>query len=137
MTSDGTYLYVSDGSDNIYVWQPEGDTMKEIRVLQVKDKYGDAVSKVNELEFIGGEIWANVWFKTDIIRLNVETGQINQTINLSGLIQHVDNLKQLSGNQKYNAVMNGIAYNPHNRHVYVTGKLWDTTFELDFPTLLT
>ena len=141
MTSNGVVpqLIVSDGSATIFVWEPSTSTgntvMNVVRTFKVTQD-GKPIRRINELEFIKGQLWANVWFTNRLLRIDLDSGEVLQSIDLSLLVPHVTSLNGLSGNDKYNAVMNGIAFNPKNQHVYVTGKLWDKMFELDFPSLL-
>jgi glutamine cyclotransferase len=88
----------------------------------VKD-HGKPVSKLNELEFIHGEIYANLWYSNRIARISPATGHVLGWIDLEGLMPR----DQLSSDQ---AVLNGIAYDPGRDRLFVTGKLWPRIFEI-------
>jgi glutaminyl-peptide cyclotransferase len=81
------------------------------------------VSRLNELEFIGGEVWANVWMSELIARVDAKTGRVNAWVNLAGL-------RPESAFGDSDAVLNGIAYDPSSKRVFVTGKRWDKLFEV-------
>ena len=135
MTTDGRHLIVSDGSARIYYWDPT--TMAQVRTITVTDAKGRNVRNVNELEYIDGLVWFNVWFSTSIHACDGQTGKIVHTLDLGELVPQVDSLKTLNAHDKYNAVMNGLAYDPTSRHLLVTGKLWNKIFELKIAELLT
>jgi glutaminyl-peptide cyclotransferase len=84
------------------------------------------VQNLNELEYINGEIWANVWTTDNIVRINPETGKIVGEIDLTGLLSpHLINPKIPVD------VLNGIAYDNDKQKIYVTGKLWPKIFEIE------
>ncbi len=116
---------MSDGSNTIYFW--DADTLAENGRIQVHD--GDTpVTRLNELEYINGEIYANIW-KTDYIaRINPETGSVVGWIDLAGLLSAA---MQAELQDPHNAVLNGIAYDEENGRLFVTGKLWPTLFEIE------
>ncbi|CAK4079133.1 unnamed protein product [Aphanomyces euteiches] len=128
MTTDGHSLIVSDGSSWILYFDPA--TMQVQRKIQVLLN-DEEVRNVNELEYINGELLANVWFTNNVLRIDPNTGRVKEVLNLDHLRNLEHHAKTMRGPLKRDAVMNGIAYNPENRHVYVTGKLWDSMFELD------
>lgn len=134
MTSDGKSLMVSDGSDTIFYWNPKDWSQVE-RKLKVT-LYGKSLELINELEFVDGYLWANKWFTNNIYKIDTNTGKVLLELNLSDLVHLVPNLNVIKGNDRYNAVMNGIAFNAKNQHMYVTGKLWDKVFELQINALL-
>jgi glutamine cyclotransferase len=121
MTYDGKSLIVSDGSANLYFWDPE--TLRETKRLTVRDR-GAPVANLNELEVIEGEIWANIWQQDRIARISPETGNVLSWVDLNGL---------LSGKDRHGRedVLNGIAYDPASRRLFVTGKLWGKLFEIE------
>lgn len=121
ITHDGQRLIMSDGTDILYFWDP--DSFHAIGKLQVRD--GDnPVFRLNELEYVKGEIWANVWGTDLIARISPETGQVLSWIDLTGLLDRAQ-LKDP------NAVLNGIAYDEEGDRIFVTGKLWPTLFEIE------
>jgi glutamine cyclotransferase len=121
MTHDGKSLIVSDGSDKLYFWDPE--TLLETRQITVRDG-GETVPNLNELEFIEGEIYANVWQQDRIARISPRTGKVLSWIDLRGLLQPADR----SGRED---VLNGIAYDAASKRLFVTGKLWPKLFEIE------
>ncbi|KAJ0391264.1 hypothetical protein P43SY_010386 [Pythium insidiosum] len=79
---------------------------------------------------------ANVWFTNDVLRIDARTGAVLETIDLTWMARMVPNVEWLSNPQLRNdAVMNGIAFDPQTRHVFLTGKLWDSMFEVSFSSL--
>lgn len=121
LTYDGTYLIMSDGSATLSYREPE--TFQVIKTILVQEQ-GIPVSRLNELEFIDGYICANVWYKDYIVVINPETGEVVGEIDLSGL-------KNQLSNPEHADVLNGIAFRNDNNHLLVTGKLWDTLFEIE------
>ena len=121
LTHNGQELIMSDGSNNLYFLDP--NTFKEVKRVQVYDGK-KPVGKLNELEYINGEILANVWFRNRIARISPTTGQILGWIDLSGLLDPT-----LVSNQ--DAVLNGIAYDRQKERLLVTGKLWPKLFEIE------
>lgn len=121
ITHDGTRLIMSDGSSTIYFWDPE--TLTEIGRINVSDNEGPVI-QLNELEYINGEIWANVWLADRIARISPETGQVLGWVDLTGL------LDTTALEQPVDA-LNGIAYDEDNDRLFVTGKLWPTLFEIE------
>ncbi len=121
MTHDETSLIVSDGSSNLYFWDPE--TLLETRHITVRDG-GKIVPNLNELEYIDGEIYANIWQEDRIARISPETGKVLAWIDLAGLLTDAER----SGEED---VLNGIAYDPVGKRLFVTGKLWPKLFEIE------
>jgi glutamine cyclotransferase len=119
ITQDGKQLIMSDGSATLYFWDPE--TFKEIRHLDVDDK-GSPVQNLNELEFIKGEVYANVWQTDRIARISPVSGHVIGWINLAGL--HAE------ANTPGSNVLNGIAYDAKQNRLFVTGKNWPKLFEI-------
>lgn len=121
LTTDGDRLIMSDGSNRLVFRDPE--TFDEVRHVQVLD--GDVpVPYLNELEYIGGEVWANV-YQTDIIaRIDPESGGVTGWIDLTGLLSSDHAAAPVD-------VLNGIAQDPDTGRIFVTGKLWPTLFEIE------
>jgi glutamine cyclotransferase len=120
ITSDGTNLWMSDGTSNIYKLNP--DNMNVIGQIEVYTNQG-AEQYINELEYIDGEIWANVYTKDYILIINPETGEVRGKIDLAGILQ-----KEF---RKQNTdVLNGIAFDKERNRIFVTGKNWPKLFEL-------
>lgn len=122
LTDDERFLYMSDGTDRIYIRDPE--SFKIVRTIDVKDN-GRPIIKLNELEWINGEIWANVWQDRRIARINPETGAVISWLDMSKVI------KATKGTDNVDKVLNGIAYDPKTRHVFVTGKYWPKLYALE------
>ncbi len=121
ITHDGDQLIMSDGSDTLYFWDPA--TLAEIGRVQVFDAAGPVV-RLNELEYINGEVFANVWKTNRIARINPATGQVTGWIDLSGLLTAADRTEPVD-------VLNGIAYDAATDRLFVTGKLWPKLFEIE------
>jgi glutamine cyclotransferase len=122
MTTDRTFLIMSDGTDQLTFLEPF--TMKPSKKISVTEN-GLAVKHLNELEYINGFIYANIWLTNSIVKIDPMNGHVVAKIDLSELMNEV----------KYGhpnaAELNGIAFNEINGHVYVTGKLWPTIYELN------
>lgn len=121
VTYDGEQLIVSDGTATLRFWDPE--TLDEIRSIIVKD--GElGVRYLNELEYIDGEVWANVYRSDFIARIDPATGHIIGWIDLRGLLPDAERPSDQG------AVLNGIAYDAVTGRIFVTGKLWPRLFEI-------
>ena len=120
LTHDAKTLILSDGTARLRFFDPE--TFKELRRITVKD-HGKPVAQLNELEFIHGEIYANVWYSNRIARISPATGRVLGWIDLKGLMPR----EQVSSD---GAVLNGIAYDSQHDRLFVTGKLWPKVFEI-------
>ena len=120
ITTDGTNLIVSDGSHTLYFFDPE--SFKERKRLEVHDHRGP-VLKINELEYVDGAIYANIWQLSKIIKIDIQSGKVSGIIDLSELVP-----AQYKGHDDY--VLNGIAYDPEKKRFFVTGKMWPHVFEL-------
>lgn len=121
LTHNSKELILSDGSAVLHFLNPQ--SFQETRRLQVHDDQGRAIVNLNELEFINGEIYANVWQTDEIVRISPRSGRVLGWINLSGLIDK----RELPNSD---AVLNGIAYDSTLNRLFVTGKLWPTLFEI-------
>jgi glutamine cyclotransferase len=120
LATDGQEIFMSDGTPDIRVL--DTDTLAEKRRFTVHD--GTArVQELNELEFVDGEIFANVWQTDRIARISPQNGEVVGWIDLKGLLSPVYRLQ--SG-----AVLNGIAYDSQRKRLFVTGKLWPKIFEI-------
>ena len=120
LTSDGERLYMSDGTNHIRVLNPE--TMAQERRIGVTMR-GESLSHLNELEWIEGKIWANVYTTNHIVIINPENGIIEGVINLSGILPE-------SEYDNKTDVLNGIAYDKATKRIFVTGKNWSKLFEI-------
>jgi glutamine cyclotransferase len=120
ITSDGTNLWMSDGTSNLYKLNP--DNMNVTEQIEVYTNQG-AEHYVNELEYIDGKIWANVYTKDYILIISPETGEVTGKINLAGILKN--ELRKQNTD-----VLNGIAFDKNNNRIFVTGKNWPKLFEL-------
>jgi glutamine cyclotransferase len=120
LTEDGKHLILSDGSADLKFLDP--DTLHVVRQIRVTD-HGAPVTQLNELEYIRGQIYANIWHADRIARIAPQTGKVLGWIDLAGL---------LPANQRSDpeAVLNGIAYDAARGRLFVTGKLWPQLFEI-------
>jgi glutamine cyclotransferase len=120
LTTDGKSLIMSDGSDQVRFIDPATWTVQ--RTINVREN-GVAVANVNELEYIKGRIYANVWRTDRIIVIDPASGDVLRDYDLSGLLPDTDRGPNTD-------VLNGIAYDPDGDHLYVTGKMWPKLFEV-------
>ena len=120
LTTDGHLLYMSDGTPGIRVLNPE--SLKEVRRIKVHDGTSP-IAELNELEFINGEIFANIWQTDRIARISPHTGKVVGWIDLSGILSPMYR-------RTTDAVLNGIAYDAQRKRLFVTGKLWPNVFEI-------
>ncbi len=127
LTNDGTHLIMSDGTHVIRFVDPE--TFDTVKTLVVKDENGRPIYKLNELEYVKGEIWANIWHSEDIgkpnyvARIDPKTGALLGWIDLGGISP--GDVAADSEN-----VLNGIAHDPATDRIFVTGKRWKKLFEI-------
>jgi glutamine cyclotransferase len=120
LTTDGHSLILSDGSNRIRFLDP--DSFQVTKTIAVVD--GNLpVNELNELEYINGEIYANIWHDNRIVTIDPQTGRITGWIDLNGLLPPGDV-------QDDEAVLNGIAYDQTGNRLFVTGKLWPRLFEI-------
>lgn len=117
---DGVSLIMSDGSDQISFRNPQ--TFAVERSITVTDLNG-AVSRLNELEYINGQIFANVWMSDRIVRIDPLTGEVVGNIDLKGLLPDEERIPGTD-------VLNGIAYDAVNDRLFVTGKRWPKVYEI-------
>jgi glutamine cyclotransferase len=120
LTQDGRHLFFSDGTPDIRVLNPE--TFVQTARLHVIDG-GAPVQELNELEYVRGEIYANVWQTDRIARISPVTGKVNSWIDLTGLLPDSERSMPVD-------VLNGIAYDRAGDRLFVTGKLWPKLYEI-------
>lgn len=120
LTTDGKDLIMSDGSDKLYFVEP--DVFREKRVVKVTLN-GKSVDQLNELEYIKGEIWANVYGEDIIYIINLASGEVKGIIDCKNLMS-----PKLRNSEM---VLNGIAFQPENGKIYLTGKLWPKIFQVE------
>lgn len=127
ITNDGKQLIMSDGTHIIRFLDPE--TFETTRTITVKDEKGRPIMKLNELEYINGEIWANIWHSetlgkpNHIARIDPQTGKLVGWVNLQGISP--EDVARDPEN-----TLNGIAYDPIGNRIFVTGKQWAKLFEI-------
>jgi glutamine cyclotransferase len=121
MTYDGKDLIMSDGSDNLYFLNTT--TFQKVGEIQVHDG-NSTIKYVNSLAYVNGEIYANIWLTNNIIIINPQTGQVKAWIDLTGLPASA------ASQTNSNAVLNGIAYDPQNNRLFVTGKDWNNLYQI-------
>jgi glutaminyl-peptide cyclotransferase len=121
LTHDGKSLILSDGTPNLRFF--DSATFKEVRRITVKDR-GKPVMGINELEYIDGQVYANIWHSDRIARVSPRTGKVLGWIDLTGLLPAAERSEP-------EAVLNGIAWDAGHRRLFVTGKLWPNLFEIE------
>ena len=120
LATDGKELILSDGTDQIRFINPAN--FKVVRTIFVKEN-GLAVANLNELEYIKGEIFANVWQTDFIVRINPDSGEVTGRISFTGLLKPEDR-------DSTTDVLNGIAYDAAGDRLFITGKCWPKLFEI-------
>ena len=119
LTQDGTHLILSDGSSTLRFLDPK--TFHEVKRITVSDD-DKPITEINELEYINGEIFANIWQTNRIARISPTSGKVLGWIDLTGLLSATDASQA--------DVLNGIAYDHRQKRLFVTGKLWPKLFEI-------
>ncbi|HYP22742.1 MAG TPA: glutaminyl-peptide cyclotransferase [Actinomycetota bacterium] len=122
LTHDGRRLIMSNGSASIVFRDPK--TFEVLDEIEVTDG-GEPVSMLNELEWVEGEIFANVWQTDDVVRIDPATGEVTGRLDLGALKQQQPN----------GEVTNGVAYMESQDRLFVTGKLWDALYEIELTEL--
>ncbi|MCF0164529.1 MAG: glutaminyl-peptide cyclotransferase [Bacteroidales bacterium] len=120
LTTDGKQLIMSDGSSNIYFKDPR--TFADTRTISVT-KDGKPVTYLNELEYIDGKIWANVYGQDVIVMIDPKTGVVEGILDCRNILPRRDYTSRTD-------VLNGIAYNPDTKELYITGKYWPKMFKI-------
>ena len=118
---DGDQLILSDGSADLQFMDPE--TFAPVSRITVTLN-GNPINNLNELEYINGEVWANVWQTDFIVRIDPATGVINSIVDLTGLSEQTEL-------GSFEAVLNGIAWDSEQERLFVTGKHWANLFEIE------
>lgn len=122
LTSDGRQLYMSDGTPVIRILDP--DTLKQTGQIDVTAD-GQPLQNINELEWVKGQIYANVWLTTRIARIDPASGKVTGWIELAGLVPKPQQLADPT-----NDVLNGIAWDAQHDRLFVTGKCWPKLYEI-------
>jgi glutamine cyclotransferase len=134
LTTDGTMLIMSDGSNILRFLDPKDFSVKRTLavtapMLPSAHSIGGAavpVNHLNELEMVNGEIWANIWFSDSVACINPATGAVTRWIDMRALGSAADR-------RSFNHVLNGMAYDPKRGVLLVTGKMWATMYEVKIP----
>lgn len=121
LTNDGKNLIMSDGTSKITYLDPVSFTT--VKQIEVSNQYG-WVDMINELEYVDGYIYANVWTKDIILKIDSNNGKIIAQMNMKGLLNQM--------NQQQVDVLNGIAWNREEQLFYITGKYWPTIYKVEF-----
>jgi glutaminyl-peptide cyclotransferase len=121
LTHDGRRLIMSDGTATLHFLNPE--TLEETGQIEVHDDNGP-VTRLNELEYIKGQVYAHIWRTDRIATISPHTGQVTGWIDLAGLLSPEDYIQPVD-------VLNGIAYDAERDRIFVTGKLWPKVFEIE------
>jgi glutaminyl-peptide cyclotransferase len=124
LTSDGKDFYMSNGSDTLYVRNNNFAIMMKIPVTSG----GSPVKKLNELEWVKGRIFANVWYSDSVLEINPKNGKVERIVDCSELIK-----KEQPNSSE--SVLNGIAYDPGTKTFYLTGKRWKKIFVVKIPAV--
>lgn len=120
LTQDGKHLILSDGTPNLRFLDPK--TFKEVRRVRITAE-GRPVANLNEIEWVKGEVWGNIWQTNLIVRIDPKTGIVKSLIDLSSL-------PETARKPNIDAVPNGIAYDSKGDRLFVTGKLWPRLYEV-------
>ena len=121
LTNDGKRIYMDDGTAQIRIWDP--NSLDETSRITIHDEDGSPIEHVNELEWVKGEIYANVWMTDEVLRISPKDGRVLGRINLYGLLTSAERAQA--------DVLNGIAYDAGGNRLFVTGKLWPKLFEIE------
>ncbi|HXS37740.1 MAG TPA: glutaminyl-peptide cyclotransferase [Flavipsychrobacter sp.] len=127
MTNDGTDLIFDDGTNVLHYIDP--NTFKEVKRVNVTDEHGP-VNNINELEYIKGLIYANVWEQDILLKIDPATGNVVGRADMSDLRQKAG-IAARSNNPAAPEAMNGIAYDSLNDRLFITGKYWPKVFEME------
>ena len=118
ITDDGTHLWMSNGSSQLIQLTGQGEEIGRVSVTWE----GTPLDRLNELEWIEGEIWANRWYDNKLYRISPKTGEVTGILDLDELARpHLDNREK---------VLNGIAWDDRDNSLWVTGKYWDRLYQL-------
>jgi glutamine cyclotransferase len=121
LTTNGKVLIMSDGSNFIRFMEPEN--FAELKRIEVYDNKGP-IDSLNELEYINGEIFANIYQTDRIVIIDPETGMVKSVIDFKGLLKDTDRTRETD-------VLNGIAWDEAGKRLFVTGKLWPKLYQVE------
>ena len=120
LTTDGSLLIMSDGSAQLYFISPK--TFTTVRSVTVR-AMGKSVNYLNELEYINGKIWANIYLKDEIVIIEPSTGEVEGIIDCRGLLPRDRRTERTD-------VLNGIAYRQETEEIFITGKYWPSMYKI-------
>jgi glutamine cyclotransferase len=120
LATDGTSLIMSDGTANLRFLDPE--SFEVTREVTVQDQ-GSALTHINELEYVNGELYANIYQSDRVVRIDPNTGNVQAWFNFAGLLPQAERTRNTD-------VLNGIAYHEGTGNLLVTGKFWPALFEI-------
>jgi glutamine cyclotransferase len=129
MTTDGKYLIMDDGSNNLYYRDPQ--TFQVVKSIGVFDNNGP-LANINELEYVDGMIYANVWLTNYIVKIDPSTGNAIARADFSNVLNQYAPGALSDESQRNEAVLNGIAYDSAGKRFFITGKFWPKLFEVKF-----
>ena len=132
MTNDGRYLIFGDGSDQLYFAQPDDFAIKGSLTVR---RGADTVSNINELEYVAGKIYANIWMTRSIVRIDAKTGCIEAEADMNPLWSCMTPAERDQIGSDADFVLNGIAYDPASQLFTVTGKEWPMLSAASFWTV--
>lgn len=121
LADNNEHLIRSDGSDQLYFHEPEGFGL--IRTVSVREN-GQPVARLNELEFIEGSLWANIWHSNRVVQIDPSSGRVIGSVDLTSVVRR----ENPAGSE---AVLNGIAYDEEHQHFWVTGKNWRHLYRIE------
>lgn len=122
LTNDGKSFIMSDGSDTLYYRDPGFAVIRKVPVTH----RGRPLRRLNELEFVEGKLYANVWYSDYIFEINPKSGRVSRMIDCRKVASRIINRRE-------EQVLNGVAYNPKTRTFYITGKDWPFLYEVRIP----
>jgi glutamine cyclotransferase len=129
MTNNGHELIFGDGSDQIYFARPEDFAIQSAITVR---RGAEPVANINELEYVGGKIYANIWMTRSIVRIDAKTGCVEAQADMSPLWDRMTESERRQIASDNDSVLNGIAYDPATRLFTVTGKEWPMLFTGQF-----
>jgi len=124
MTTNGKHLLMSDGSSNIYFRDPA--TFRTLNIISITNNNGP-IANINELEWVDGVIYANIWNTNSIIRIDPSNGHVTGMMDFTGLLEKAGHK---GADYEVGNVLNGIAYDSSKQTLLITGKLWPLVFEV-------
>ena len=129
---DGTHLILSDGTSTLRFYDPNDFSLKKrVTVYDGESlKRGRKIANLNELEMVEGELWANVWHSDRIARIDPNTGKISAWINCTSFVPAEIKQKRATDQNFAEKVLNGIAYDPKTKRIFITGKEWPVLYEI-------